>query len=392
VRAIVRLLETLTNKNDHLEVEQLALKFMPLIQQGGETPELVIASYFHAVSLYMKRDIRAAHETSAKALVIAERLGDGRAKAYARSLSVFMRTFLGLDSLDVADRMKSEMTYESLHFGDKYVRNWTCFYVAFDYFYPGLMKEAREAAYKLIVAGEETNDPRPIGQANLMLGYIGMFEDDLDSATAHAEECIRVAVTRNERQQGAMIKAVAEVLSGRASSGLADIMALNTEFERSGSLIMMQLAPYGVALVMLGRISEGFQTIEQEITQSDATGDQTRAAWGRVILAEIYIEILSGKEKPAVAVLLKNFWAVIGATIFGAKRARALLQQAAATKMLSEGGVFIARINFDLGVLSAMKKKRAEARTYFEKARVAAESQGADKLLRKADAALAELE
>jgi hypothetical protein len=229
-------------------------------------------------------------------------------------------------------------------------------------------------------------------KANLMLGYIGMFEDDLDSATAHAEECMRVAVTRNERQQGAMIKAVAEVLSGRASCGLADITALNAEFQRSGSLIMMQLAPYGVALVMVGQISKGFQTIEEEIIRSDATGDQTRAAWGRIILAEIYIEILLGKEKPPAAVLLKNFWTVIGATIFGAGRARALLHQAAATKMLSERGVFIARINFDLGVLSAMKKKRAQARTYFEKARVVAESQGADKLLRKIDAALAELE
>ena len=60
--------------------------------------------------------------------------------------------------------------------------------------------------------------------------------------------------------------------------------------------------------------------------------------------------------------------------------------------MLSERGVQIARINFDLGVLSAMKKKSAEARAYFEKARIAAEDQSADKLLQKIDAALAELD
>ena len=59
--------------------------------------------------------------------------------------------------------------------------------------------------------------------------------------------------------------------------------------------------------------------------------------------------------------------------------------------MLSKRGVVIARINFDLGVLSAMKKKRDEARSYFEKARVGAESQRADKLLQKIDAALAQL-
>jgi hypothetical protein len=41
--------------------------------------------------------------------------------------------------------------------------------------------------------------------------------------------------------------------------------------------------------------------------------------------------------------------------------------------------------------LSAMKKKRAEAKGYFEKARAAAEDQGADKLLQKIDAAMAQL-
>ena len=39
-----------------------------------------------------------------------------------------------------------------------------------------------------------------------------------------------------------------------------------------------------------------------------------------------------------------------------------------------------------------MKKRRDEARRYFEKARVGAEGQGADKLLQKIDAALAELQ
>jgi len=58
---------------------------------------------------------------------------------------------------------------------------------------------------------------------------------------------------------------------------------------------------------------------------------------------------------------------------------------------LSERGVLIARINFNLGVLSAMKKKRDEARSYFTKARVGAEGQRADALLQKIDAALAQL-
>ena len=52
----------------------------------------------------------------------------------------------------------------------------------------------------------------------------------------------------------------------------------------------------------------------------------------------------------------------------------------------------MARINFDLGVLSAMEKKREEARGYFEKARVVAKVQGADKLVQKIDAAFAKVQ
>jgi class 3 adenylate cyclase len=388
---VVRLLETLTNKNDYVEVEIVALKFMPLVKAVGETTELVIACYFQAASMWAKRDIRAAHEIALNALAIAERLGEDRAKAYARGMLVFMRSLLGLDSLELADRMKSELTNDCAHLADSYIRNWSCFYLAFDFFYRGLMKEAREAAIQLVAAGEERHDPRAIGQANLMLGYIGMVEDDPVAAKLHAEECMRVAVTQNERQQGAMIKATAEVLSGRASDGLADILALNVEFVRSGSPILMQLVPCGVALALLGRIADGIRTIQQEIIESDTTGDCTRAAWGRIVLAEIYIQIISGKEKPAAAVLLRNLWTIVDAMILGARRAHRLLGEAAKVKMLSERGVFIARINFDLGVLSAMKKKRQAARGYFEKARVVANDQGADNLLQKIDAALAEL-
>jgi hypothetical protein len=131
--------------------------------------------------------------------------------------------------------------------------------------------------------------------------------------------------------------------------------------------------------------------IERQIAQSDSIGDQIRAAWSRIILAEVYIHILSGKEKPTLSVLLRNSWTIVGVMIFGISRARDLLEKAAQVKMLDEGGAHIARINYDLGVLAAMRKRRDEARRFFAQARVGAESQSADKLLQRIDAALAQL-
>jgi hypothetical protein len=52
----------------------------------------------------------------------------------------------------------------------------------------------------------------------------------------------------------------------------------------------------GVALAFLGRISEGTRLIQQQIVQFDAIGDHARAGWCRIILAEIYIKILSASK------------------------------------------------------------------------------------------------
>jgi hypothetical protein len=224
-----------------------------------------------------------------------------------------------------------------------------------------------------------------------MLGYTDMFGDDPTAAMAHAQECMRIAVAPAEKLQGAVIKATAEILLGRAREGLAELDAANAELEKGGSLFLIQSAPRGVALAMMGRISEGIRVIEQEITKSETTGDQTRAAWSRMILAEVYIQILSGKEKPALRVVLRNLLTIVGVLTSGANRARALLEKAAEVTMLSERGVHIARINYDLGVLAAIRKRRDEARRYFALARAGAESQAADQLLRRIDAALAQL-
>ena len=392
VLVIISLLETLILKNDNREVGVVARKFMPFVKKAGETPELVIAYYHQWASLQQALELRPAHEVSVEALMVAERLGEGRARAYARGSLLNSRVELGLDPLDVADRMKSELIDDSLRFGDNFITNWSHWFVAYDYLWRGLYKEAREAAMRLLASGGERDDPRAIGMANVMLGYLSISSDDPVAAAAHGRECQRVAVAAFDRLHGAMSMAVAGVFLGHPREGLAEIEALHSEFKRTGSLIACQHEMRGVALALLGRISEGTRLIRQQIVQFDAIGDHARAAWCRIILAEIYIQILSAKQKPEAPVLLKNFSTIIGAMIFGAKRARALLTEAAAVKMFSERGVIIARINFDLGVLSAMKKKCGEARSYFEKARVGAESQGADKLLQKIDAALAELQ
>ena len=123
VTLIVRLLKTLEHKSDFREMGQVARSYISVIREGGENPELVLASYYEALSLFQSLDFRGAHELAAETLAISERIGDGRARVYARCGLLFMRSVLGLDSLEVADRMKAELIDDSLQFGDNFIPN-----------------------------------------------------------------------------------------------------------------------------------------------------------------------------------------------------------------------------------------------------------------------------
>jgi hypothetical protein len=387
----VRLLETLLLKSDYRDAGEVARKFVPFVAQAGETPNLVVAYHYQALSLVQNLELRAAHDLMVEALAIADRLGDGRARAYARGGLLQCRTRLGLDSLEEADRMKAQLLEDSLSFGDNFIQNASHYFVSWDYFYRGLFKQAREAAMRLIASGQERNDPRAIGMANWILAGFDLVSGAPEAAVLRADESVRVAISPFDRLQGKIIKAVANVFLGRPQEGLAEIEALNVEFVRLGALYSVLDGPRGVAMIALGRVKEGVRVIEKAIEERDAIGDHTSAAFARVPLAEVYIQILAGKQRPSAQVLRDNLRFLIGAKLFGARRAQKLLERAASHKQFSDNGVTIARINYNWGVLNAIQGKRLKAKAYLEHARAAAESHGELAMVKRIDAALAEV-
>src|SRR5271166_3961606 len=193
---VVRLLETLANKNAFQEVENIAAKFMWVVREVGETPELVVAYFYQAMSLHNKLNIRKAHGLGVEALAIAERLADGRARAYARGWQLFTASFLALYPNEIAEQMKIKLIDDVLRFGDGFINNYGYFFVAWDYFYRGLNKDARRVAIRLIAYGEERKDPRAIGLANVILGWTKLADDDPTAAIVSPTKKIISSIMR----------------------------------------------------------------------------------------------------------------------------------------------------------------------------------------------------
>jgi class 3 adenylate cyclase len=388
-RVVVGLLETLLLKSDYREAGEIANKFMPFVKRTGETPELVIAYYYQTLSLVQRYELRSGLALMTEAVAVAERLGDGRARAFARAGLLHCRTRLGLDTLEEAERLKADVMANCLRFGDNFLRNSAYFFITWDYLYRGLIKDARDIAVRLIASEEAAEDPRAISFANWILGWINVIGGSPEAALDYADECLRVAIAPFDRLQGEIIKAIAAILSGRASEGLPKLEALNVEFERLGALYSVLESPRGVALIEIGRVAEGVRLIQRTIAAREASGDRTQAGFARILLAEVYIQILTGGRKARAAVIIKNLPILATARFRGARRARALLDAAASHKQFSRQGAVIARIDFDRGQLFAMRGKRGEARECFERARAVAAAQGLETLRQRSEAAFA---
>ena len=378
-------------KSDYREAGRIADAYMPVVKGAGETPELVVAYYYQTLTLVQRYELRAGLELMTDAIAVAEKIGDPRALAFAQAGMLHCRTRLGLDTREEAERRRRDVLESCLRLNDNFLRNSAYFFVVWDCIYRGLLKEARALAIQQIASGEATGDPRAISFANWILGWINIIAGSPEEAVAYADECLRLAIAPLDRLQGENIKAVAAVLSGRGRQALPQIEALNLEFERLGILYNILDAPRGVALIEIGRISDGIRVVQRAIAARDAVGDRTLAGFARILLAEIYIRVLSGGRRLPLRVILRNLPTLVAARLRGARRANALIERAAENAQWDADGATSARIDFNRGELWRLRRRPAKARECFERACRAAEAQGLDKLRRRSEEELARL-
>ena len=132
----------------------------------------------------------------------------------------------------------------------------------------------------------------------------------------------------------------------------------------------------------------GVAVIEAGIRQRDQVGDRTLSAFSRILLAEIYIRLLHGSRKASWSIIIKNLPFLLGAKLFGARKARALLEAAAAHRQFSADGVVAARIVLNLGLLAQRKGDAAAARDCRQRALQIANEQRDAPLLRRIESEL----
>ena len=115
------------------------------------------------------------------------------------------------------------------------------------------------------------------------------------------------------------------------------------------------------------------------------------ADFNRIVLCQVYLEIISSKEKPPLRVLMANFPTLATVMLTAEKRIRALVERARRNPLYDRDSHHVGQCEMILGLLYKAKKKRALAVQHLTEAKRIVSQSGSTPMLAKIDAALAEL-
>jgi hypothetical protein len=100
---------------------------------------------------------------------------------------------------------------------------------------------------------------------------------------------------------------------------------------------------------------------EEEIQEQEQKGYAFAANWNRINLAQVYLEIIAGSEKPHILVVLRNLRFVLNVMFLGSSRIHGLIANVLNSSLYEPNGFYVGKSLMILGLLSKTKKARPRA-------------------------------
>ena len=367
-------------------------RFKCRLDRLGANPSCVLVQHHCVFALSSTARFREAETAQVDLSAATAKLNDERSKAYALVSAVQLSPYVRLYQADTFDSLSHEALAAASTLNDPYLQFLTRSAIVQEEVYRRRMTNALKAAEELVEVGRRMNDPRSLGYGIALMANIAIAKDDPHTALNLGEMGVSVARTPYDREFSNQARIDALVLLKRPEGipMLRDYIercaanGWNTSLDVVGGI-------WGVALVIQGQIRKGIQCIEQTISRCDREGHCGLAEIYRMIMCEIYLEIISGKEKAPLLVLLRNAPTLIAVMFTAQRRIHALVERVRQNPQLDPNGIHIARVETILGLLYKVKNKRALALQHLTEAKRIASQFGPTPMLAKIEGALAEL-
>lgn len=377
---------------DVMTMIDMAQKFEPVLKKIGDNADHILFLHHYVSCLVCNTKFLEALKVQQDLTAMAERLGDPKSRAYAMvnelSVAIYCAPISNAEFASKQAKIEQALTT----FDDPYLRNFYFATVGWNELTRGRVASAREAADRMVAVGEQENDPRALGYGTAIKALVAVVTDDHQSALELSEEARRLARAEFEIAiaESSRISALVALETPGALAALQSYIDMR---KADGCTLFAGVpeAMLGVGLAMEGRISEGLREIESTIANREAEGAHVAADWNRLLLAEIYLQIMSGEGDASVGVLLRNFKALAGVILSGEKRVKSLISKARENPHFDARGHYYGRGEMILGLLHKLKKRKSQAMEHLKTAQELIAPTGASPMLSRIEAALEEL-
>jgi tetratricopeptide (TPR) repeat protein len=241
--------------------------------------------------------------------------------------------------------------------------------------------------------GRRLSDPRSTGLGLALSTWIALVADSYAEALEYSEQSLAVAVTAFDRNTAINGKGGALVLLRRTDEGLKLLEAFTRRCVVDGDLygLVGNEGIIPVGKVFQGNIREGVRLLEEAISRREKEGYRTTADWYRMFLSEVYLQIIAGKEKPPLLILLRNLPILVKVMFTASSRIPVMMQSVFENPRFGPEGHHAGHAEMILGLLYKAKKKPDLAVEHLIKAKRILSQFGQTPMFARLDTALAEL-
>ena len=275
-------------------------RYLGRIDGLGDDREAVLIRHHYVFALLWNRRYREAAAIQRGTSPMAERLGDSKSKAYSLTGEIHVSTLIAPRSLSEFEGLKREALKAGSDTSDAYIQALCRFVIGWEEIHRGRVNQARETARELMQVGRLLNDPRSTGFGFALLAWIAVITDSHAEALEYSEQALAVAIAPWDRQNAISGKGCALVLLRKTEEGARLLeehrrwcVADGYLYGESGVDSIL-----GVCNVLQGNIKHGIRILEEAISKRDKEGYRTSADWSRLILCDVYVQIIAGKDPP----------------------------------------------------------------------------------------------
>jgi class 3 adenylate cyclase len=363
------------------------------VDRLGDDPRVVLIRHQYVFALIWGAHYREAASMQEETSPIADRLGDSRSKAYSLAGDIHVSTMIAPKPLADFEKLKNDAIEAASETTDSYIQSWIRFVIGWQEFHRGRIMHARALAHELMQVGQMLEDPRSIGLGLALLTIIAMVFDSYADALDHSERALAVAVAPIDRNIARVGKGAALVLLRRIEEGAKIIDEERRRAIADGDLYVFAATDgiIGVSKVLQGSISEGICFLEEGILKREREGYPGMSEWYRLLLGEVYLQIIGGDERLPFLSMIKNLPTLLKVSVTASSHIRAMMAHILENPHFNREGHFVGRAQMILGLLYKIKKKRALALQHLTEAKHILSPFGQSPMLARLDAALTEL-